>query len=336
MRREKMLLRLLDFLVCPICKNSLKLAVRLKEEENIVQGFLICPCGKSYPIVNSIPRILPEASFSNADQCRTMETFGFQWNIFNKMSSKFEDNFLNYIYPVKKDFFNGKLGLDAGCGFGRHIFYAAQFGAEMIGMDLSSAIDSTYANTKNFKNIHLVQCDIYNLPFKKETFDFIYSIGVLHHLPDPEKGFKSLAPFLKKDASIFVWVYSKRRKFANFIIETFRKLTRKLPLKLIFFVSYLLAFLEWVLLIMPYKMIRALGVPQKFADKIFFARIRLYSQYPFQVSCADWFDRLSPPIRFYYNCEELKQWFEGVKLVNIIISETGLYGVRGYGEKRNG
>ncbi len=338
-----MVARLLEILVCPLCKSKFSVKSSVTSGAHIVEGLLLCRCGMKFPIINSIPRILPgfieRPSVSKTDvfekkQALTKKSFGYQWMIFKKMSPAFENNFMNYIYPIKKSFFIGKLGLDAGCGFGRHIYYAAQFGAEMVGIDLSEAIDSTYHNTKHLANVHLVQCDIYNLPFRKEVFDFIYSIGVLHHLPDPEAGFKSLLPYLKKKSPVFIWVYSNKRKLTNFLIESLRKMTLRLPLKVILCISFFMAFIEWAILILPYKMMQKLKIPQSVLNKAVFARIRLYAQYPFQVSCADWFDRLSPPIRFYYSGDEIRQWFKNIGADNIFVSETGLYGWRGYGEKQ--
>jgi hypothetical protein len=50
------------------------------------------------------------------------------------------------------------------------------------------------------------------------------------------------------------------------------------------------------------------------------------------VCYADWFDRLSAPIRFYYDGEDLAGWAARAGLVNVRISQTGLYGWRLYGE----
>jgi uncharacterized protein YbaR (Trm112 family) len=55
MRRE-----LMDMLVCPVCKGELELAVAEENETEIVNGSLYCPrCGVAYPIVDTIPTLLP-------------------------------------------------------------------------------------------------------------------------------------------------------------------------------------------------------------------------------------------------------------------------------------
>lgn len=255
---------------------------------------------------------------------KTQASFGYQWTSFSQMSCDFKENFLNYIWPVTPEFLKGKLGLDAGCGFGRHIYNAAKFGAKMVGVDFSRAIESAYRNTKNIDNVFLAQADIYNLPFSDETFDFVYSLGVLHHLPAPEAGFRSLVRLVKPGGAIFIWVYSKRRKWAIRILEPIRKVTTRLPFPLLRLLCFFFAAVDYYLFICPLRLVKT----------DIFPRARLYRHYPFQVSFADWFDRLSAPIRFYYDGEDMRRWLRRAGLVNIRISATGLYGWRAYGEKR--
>ena len=349
-----------NLLICPECKRSFK-AISFKEKnKQALDGLLCCDCGKVYPIINSIPRILPNAFSLYPDftekykqqiddyiekdyflknavlenlKKKTQESFGYQWTSFSQMSCDFQDNFLNYIYPVNQGFFKGKLGLDAGCGFGRHIYNAAKFGANMVGIDYSRAIESTYFNTRELDNVYLAQADIYNLPFSKDSFDFVYSIGVLHHLPEPELGFQSLVRLVKPKGAVFIWVYSNQRKWTIRILELVRKITTRIPFSVLKFICFLVAFIDYYLLICPFRLLRKNRHIEKYLEQFLFPRICLYWQYPFQVNFADWFDRFSAPVRFYYGSDEIKAWFERVGLRNIIISPTGYYGWRAYGEK---
>jgi uncharacterized protein YbaR (Trm112 family) len=51
---------LMQILVCPVCKGDLELNVEKEEGEEIVSGSLYCPkCNYSYPIVDTIPNLLP-------------------------------------------------------------------------------------------------------------------------------------------------------------------------------------------------------------------------------------------------------------------------------------
>jgi len=55
MKRE-----LLEILVCPLCKGELQLSIEQDNSEEIVAGSLYCPkCNERYPIVDTIPNLLP-------------------------------------------------------------------------------------------------------------------------------------------------------------------------------------------------------------------------------------------------------------------------------------
>jgi len=248
------------------------------------------------------------------------------------MSCDFKGNFLNYISPVTPEFFKGKLGLDAGCGFGRHIYSAVMFGARMVGMDFSDAIESSRKNTAMLKDVYLAKGDIYCPPFRENIFDFVYSIGVLHHLPDPERGFNSILRFVKRGGSIFIWVYSDSRKFTNTVLEFARMFTTRMPFPVLKTICFLFAALDY-LVIRSVKLFSKNIFLGKLLDKITFDRVKIYMPYPFQVIFADWFDRLSAPVRFYYNENDLKGWAKRAGLKKVIISPTGKYGWRLYGVK---
>ncbi len=51
---------LMEILACPVCKGELKLEVGVEEGDEVVQGTLVCKkCGVSYPIIDTIPHLLP-------------------------------------------------------------------------------------------------------------------------------------------------------------------------------------------------------------------------------------------------------------------------------------
>lgn len=348
--------RLLEWLACPACGQSFTTQAFARQDDEILEGLLVCPCGQFYPIVDSIPRILadafalfpdfvgkytsrmpgpvPEVSTAVAEDIRrTRESFGYQWTEFSAMVIDFRQNFLEYIYPVTPPFFRGKIGLDAGCGFGRHIYNAAQFGAEMVGVDISAAIDSTHRNTRGLPNVHLVQADLYGLPFKKGVFDFAYSIGVLHHLPDPEAGFRQVVSLVRKNGVVFIWVYSKSRRVVNALLEAVRLVTTRLPAPVQKGVSWAAAVIDYGVFVVPYRSLAGLPVIGPIARRLTLPRLQLYAAYPFQVVWADWFDRLAAPIRFYYDGDDLAGWLSRSQLSQTTISPTGLFGWRAYGER---
>ncbi|MBI5570918.1 MAG: methyltransferase domain-containing protein [Desulfomonile tiedjei] len=355
---------LLQLLRCPQCRGTLEATAfeRSSGGEEIVEGVLVCGCGASYPIANTIPRVLenayelfpdfaeryrerlpanrrPPASgkargWFESSVVRTQRSFGYQWTTFSEMVCDFRDNFWNYLHPATPETFKGRLGLDAGCGFGRHIYHAAACGAEMVGVDLSRAIDATHKNTRQFPNVHLVQANIYALPFEPGTFDFVYSIGVLHHLPDPGRGINALAGLVKPNGSMFVWLYSSTRRITNFFLEAVRHLTTRLPYSIVNGMSFAGALVDQVFFVLPYRAVRRIPGVGGIAEKLAPPRIKMYSRYPFQVLHADWFDRLAAPVRFYYSEAQVREALEMAGLGEIQTSPTGYYGWRGCGVRQ--
>jgi SAM-dependent methyltransferase len=78
-------------------------------------------------------------------------------------------------------------------------------------------------------------------PFRKASFDHIYSLGVLDHTPDPRGAFLALARLLKPGGRIVVWVYPRERPALERVIEAHRAVSRRLPLGVLVFLSRLTA-----------------------------------------------------------------------------------------------
>ena len=353
--------RLLELLACPSCGRDFTWESfdEPVQRDEVVEGILRCACGRVFPITRGIPRILDDAwtlflSFVTAHSARmggvpatesgprsaaedsidrTRDSFGYQWTTFSEMVIDFRENFLVYIAPLRESFFTNKLGLDLGCGFGRHIYNAAMFGAEMVGVDISDAIESTRINAQGLPNVHLVQADIYHLPFKPGVFDFAYSIGVLHHLPDPERGFQCLVPLVKPGGSVFIWVYSNARAFVNAVLEATRAVTTRLPKPAQKALSWGAATIDFTLFVWPYRVGSRVPLLAPILQRLPVPRLRVYAAYPFQVAYADWFDRLAAPIRFYYDDKDLDGWLNRAQLSHTAVSPTGLFGWRAYGER---
>lgn len=52
--------KLMDILVCPMCKGELELKVSIERDDEIIEGSLTCAaCDETYPIEDTIPNMLP-------------------------------------------------------------------------------------------------------------------------------------------------------------------------------------------------------------------------------------------------------------------------------------
>src|SRR6478672_10752904 len=200
--------KLLDLLACPTCGGDISIAYASKyEEKEIIEGVLTCAkCTREYRIVRGVPRFA-ELEKIESDKAETAANFGWQWTHFTQEDEKYSDQFLGWLQPVKADFFKDKIVLEGGCGKGRHTKLAAEWGAkEIVGIDLGDGVESAFELTRDLANAHIVQCDIFKLPLKK-VFDYAFSVGVLHHTPDPKGAFLSLAGKVKTGGHISAWVY---------------------------------------------------------------------------------------------------------------------------------
>lgn len=219
---------LLDILVCPRCVGSLDLRTDAGDGIEVHEGTLRCPiCGRNYPITGGIPRFVGSGSYA--------ASFGRQWQWFRRVqldSQNGRDESARTLEATTgwtEADYRGRLVLDAGVGAGRFAEVVANKGGEVVGVDLSRAIDVAYENIGRRPNVHLVQADIMAMPFRDGTFDLAYSVGVLHHTPDPERAFGRVAAVVRKGGALAVYVYARYGPSHRFS-DAIRRLTTRLPL----------------------------------------------------------------------------------------------------------
>jgi SAM-dependent methyltransferase len=199
---------LMNLLVCPECASALELRFAADGGSEIESGELVCTtCSRHYPIVRSIPRFVPVENYAS--------NFGFQWNRFRKTQLDSHTGL-----PLSKDRFfassgwtpaemAGKWVLDVGCGAGRFAEVALATGANVVALDYSTAVDACWDNNSPNPRLHVIQGDIYKLPFRKPSFDFVYCLGVLQHTPDVERAFLALPEHARPGGRVAVDVYPK-------------------------------------------------------------------------------------------------------------------------------
>jgi 2-polyprenyl-3-methyl-5-hydroxy-6-metoxy-1,4-benzoquinol methylase len=219
--------KLLEILVCPFCKTNLSLEASKVADGEINEGRLKCiSCQKLFDITNGIPRFVEVNNYASS--------FGYQWNLFRKEqidSHNGTDLSARRFWTEtgwKKDELKGKWVLDAGCGAGRFLDAASQSEAEIVGIDISNAIDAAKENLQGRKNVHFVQASIYELPFREGTFDKCYCIGVVQHTPDPHKTLQVLSKQVKPGGDLAVTIYERKgftKLNAKYLI---RPLTKKI------------------------------------------------------------------------------------------------------------
>jgi len=201
--------RLIDLLVCPDCSGSLDLEIRARDQEEILAGLLHCArCRCDFPVQDGIPRFAPSDTYA--------ASFSFEWKRwqrtqFDTESRKPSESTFVVSTGKRPQELAAKLVLEVGCGTGRFMDVLMRAGAEIVGMDLSLAVEVARKNLGCRPNCHLLQADALCPPFRPGTFDFAYSIGALHHTSNSRQAFLRMAELLKPQGMAAIWVYPRRR-----------------------------------------------------------------------------------------------------------------------------
>ena len=317
--------RIIKYLCCPKCKSEddLKVATLVTDQttNHIIEGSLSCTsCNSIYPIKNGVPLLIAGQVNSTVDLNR--KNFAAEWIYFtskiDKDLAKGELESCFYDFVKFKDLEN-KIVLDAGCGGGRFSYVAASESKakELFGVDLSNAVFSAFKSTKELDNVTIIQADITNLPFKsssdKKSFDFIYSVGVLHHLPSPVQGFNSLTKHLKHEGKILAWVYGKEgnKLYINFADPIRNYITAKLPFRMNLVLSFIISAVLWLtiwVLYIPSNLIFS----RKLMNKVlpFNEYFEFFRKRGFRDFWRTVLDKMIPTISFYISKDEFSSWFK--------------------------
>jgi len=313
-----MQLKLLDILACPKCMGELNcLSTEIHPDHEVVSGSLECKSCKSvYPIRSSIPRFILEDNYASS--------FGFQWNCFKfeqidtDTSQKSSEDRFYAETGWNNEWMNGKWILDAGCGAGRFLDIASRSSCEVVGIDISNAVDAAAVTMRGRRNVHLVQASVYELPFKSSVFDACYSIGVIQHTPDPSKAIQSLPRLLKKDGEIALTIYERK----SWTLLNAKYLTRPLTKRMNQRVLLLL-----IKIVMPFFYpITSLLFRIPFIGRVFMFVIPIadYAHLPgfslkqrYRCVVLDTFDMLSPRFDYPQTRQEVEAALSSSEIVKI-------------------
>ena len=340
--------RLLEILRCPACHGKLNLKIYAGTPEEIIAGLFACICGEKFPIYQGVPRLLLPAKhgvvpdflkeYKNNLQTDAPEllsptnhwraedfSFSAQWQNYDYGEQTWEIKvaeraplFYRYL-KTPPGSLNGSLVLDAGCGNGTLSAALAASGPEIVAMDYSNSVERAHQNRAVFAkdkagNVHYVQADIQQPPFGSETFDVIYSDGVLHHTPDTQKSFNALTPLVKSGGKFFVWLYRKDlslyfRLKASLILlirTVLRRFPRSIRLAFCYVVAAIMLTVLRLLLLFGYKSQRKI--------------------IPLSLKATNLMDTFTPQFKHEHTPDEVKPWFEAQGFAEI--EDTTIYEFR--------
>ncbi|MDB3936587.1 methyltransferase domain-containing protein [bacterium] len=315
----------LSYLCCPVCRSDLVLDEDIVQDKRVKEGQLTChSCSVNYPITNYVPRFVDTQDYA--------DSFGSQWNAFAKSQlddQQTSESTLRFDSEVGWD--AGSLAdksiIEIGSGAGRFIDVISKRGVKLaIGVDLTSAVDASQNNLGERDNVLFVQADAFNLPIKDSSVDFAYSIGVLHHTPDPQLAFESMVNTVKNSGNVAVSVYeislySRPNRNTLKVVtmellwavnmwrcELFRSFTTKIPDGLM--IAYCKSFVP----ILHYlNKVPILGLIRYLFPST------CYRNLPVVWSMVDTMDTYSTKIVHQYRAKDVFQWFLKLGLTDVIL-----------------
>ena len=212
----------LSLLCCPLTSEPLEFADTVSDESGeIMSGQLVsAPSGNRYDIRNGIPRFVEPSTYNSS--------WDYKWTVIDRGKG------LNYRILDKNDrayrihdLFDrnghngtafqhaaGRLALDVGCGVGQYTIKLLQDvgPARVVSVDLTGGVDifrkimlERYPEYR--RRILIVQANAFEMPFRDETFDYAFSLGVLMHTGDTRRAIRSVARTVKVGGEVNVWVY---------------------------------------------------------------------------------------------------------------------------------
>ena len=239
-------------------------------------------------------------------------SFGRQWNRYDVVRPEEDEATFVVKTGVPPEQLSGRLVLDAGCGGGRYARLVGSHGARVIGVDLSAAVLKAADHCKSLPNVAIVQADLLELPLADSAFDLVYSIGVLHHTPDPRRAFREIARKVKPGGRLAVWLYRRNVIVQEWLNSGLRSVTTRLPTRVLEPLCVGLGAMGSI----PF-LNRTLN------------KVANFSSHPdWTLRVCDNFDWYAPRYQSHHTIDELKSWFieEGfTDLVELVPAKNGTF-----------
>ncbi len=276
--------------------------------------------------VRSVNRVITcyEVPGVNIDP-KTVSSFGVEWNEFHGFS-ELDLQFTGDMYfdIVTPEMLNEQSTvIDIGCGSGRWIKYLNGRYKKMIGLDPSEAIFAADKLLGENDKVELVRSSTDHIPFPDGHFDFAYSLGVLHHIPDTEKALLDSVKKVKSGGHFLVYLYYRfeNRPFYFRIFYWLSNLLRrgisKLPHGLKKGVCNFLAVVLYMPFVLLCRFLRFIGVPEKAR---FHIPLQAYERQSFYIIRNDSLDRFGTPLEQRFSAKQITAMMTKAGLTDINFS----------------
>ena len=188
---------------------------------------------------------------STAVKSGSPDRFGYEWKTYSEMRPEYEEQFRRWTPHLDRDDWRGKVILDVGCGMGRNTYWPLTYGAEAsVSIDVDeNSLTSARRTLAQFPNAAVERASAYEIGYV-DYFDIAYSIGVIHHLENPQLALSQMVKAVKPGGRVLIWVYGlENNRWLVSGLDPLRKaLFSRLPISVVHHLSLYPALLLWLLL----------------------------------------------------------------------------------------
>ena len=307
---------LVQCLRCPDCATTFSLVIAEEDAGQVKTGTLTCASGHTFPIQRFVPRFVDSEKYA--------DTFSRQRLYVRRHLKYYRGDRSGYALFERTTGLTDRLlaagvTLEIGCGYGRFLDVVNSKGGRVVGVDLSThSVDLAQDFVGHRPGVDIVQADLFKLPFSRNWFDQVYSIGVLHHTPDTSRAFEAITPFARPGGRVSIWVYPPEDKYST---NRMRRVTARMDHRLL----YALCIVNQV----GFSWIRALPGGWRF-NRLIDGTVPAKGR-PFWIRVLSDFDNLSPTYAHVHTPQEVVDWFAGMGFrdIRVLDRRTAVTGSRG-------
>jgi ubiquinone/menaquinone biosynthesis C-methylase UbiE len=260
----------------------------------------------------------------NIDE-EVVKSFGEEWLKFQYFSDEMIRTCAEEYFDIvsEKAVNKSTYMLDIGCGTGRWTKYFTGRAGFIEAVDPSNAVFAADNLLGNIDNVRLTKASIETIPFNDETFDFVMSIGVLHHTPDPYRSMTDCVKKVKKGGYFYCYLYhnlESKTWLSKLLFQTgelVRKVVCRFPMQLKSFTCDVLAIIVYMPFILWVKLLIATGF-KKLAMKM---PLAAYHNKSFFIIRNDSLDKFGTKLESRYSKEQVQEMMTRAGLSEIKVSE---------------
>jgi len=245
---------------------------------------------------------------TNTEHRGSPDRFGYEWNEYSELRPEYEEQFRRWTALIPPEAWRGKRFLDVGCGMGRNSHWPMTYGA--VGGAAIDVDDRSLASARRtlaaWPAVEVRKASAYEIGFEN-AFDIAFSIGVIHHLAEPERALSQMVKAAKPGGQVMMWVYGYENN--EWIVRWFDPLRKllfaRLPIGVTHFFSTVLTAVLWLFLRL------GLGRLEYF---------RLIRTFNFRHLRSIVFDQMLPRIANYWRRDEVEALMRKAGLTDIRIA----------------